>query len=160
MGSISITGIKDLPPRLRDRYGYRPTPWPVFVLAAAVCIAVATLGGLIAYRDANPDVVYKLLAYNTVDKSHTSVTFEVRRDGSQTVDCVLRAQDIQHQDVGYAIVTVPPGDDYVQQTYQLATRERAFTADVLACALPDDLHTDQPAFPPGTSNPPQPWRPQ
>lgn len=160
MGAMSTTAIKDLPPRLRDRYGYRPTPWWVFVLAAAACIVIATLGGMVAYRDANPDVTSKLLAYNTVDSSHTSVTFEVRRDGSQTVTCALRAQNMQHHDVGYAIVTVPPGSDYVQQTYQLATREKAFTADVLACALPNDLHADQPDFPPGTSNPPQPWRPQ
>lgn len=157
---MSTTSIKDLPPRLRDRYGYRPTPRWLIALAAVVCMAIAVLGGLVAYQKANPDVRYKLIAFNIVDAQHAEVTFQIQRNALQPVECVVRAQNKEHHDVGYAIVTVPPGGDDIQLTYHLATRAQAVMAEVLACAKPGELHAPVAAFPPGTSNPPQPWRPQ
>lgn len=156
---MSATRIKDLPPRLQDRYGYRRTPIVAIVIAALLAILVSGLGGWTAYRFANPEVRWKLLAWEAVAPDHTSMTFEVTKGARVQVECVLRVQDKVRQDLGYAIVTIPPGTEYSQTTYEIATRELGFTAEVLNCATPGNLHAPTPQFPPGTSNPPQPWRP-
>lgn len=156
---MSTTRIKDLPPRLQDRYGYRRTPVTAIVIATALAIIIAAFGGWMALRIANPEVRWKLLAWEAVAPDHTSITFQVDKGASATVECVLRVQDKSHHDVGYAIVTIPPGTEYSQTTYEVATRQLGFAAEVLDCATAGNLHAQTPQFPPGTSNPPQPWRP-
>jgi hypothetical protein len=162
MGSMSSTKplkLSDLPPRLQDRYGYRRTPRWAIALVAVVCLALAVFGGWTANRVANPDVRWKLLAWQAVDADHSTVSFEVRRPGAATVECAVRAQDRYRQDVGYATITIPPGPEYLQETYPLATRSLAFTVEVLGCDTPGNLYVAPEQFPPGTSNPTQPWRP-
>ncbi len=151
--------LGDLPPRLQDRYGYRRTPRVAIALLAVACLVLAVFGGWTANRFANPEVRWKLLAWNAVDAQHSTVSFEVRRDGSVPVDCTLRAQNKYRQDVGYANVTIPPGPEYVSESYPLATRELAYTVQVLGCDSPGNLYVPPEQFPPGTSNPPQPWSP-
>ena len=159
MGSMSATRMKDLPPRLQDRYGYRRTPIVAIVIAAVLALLIAGLGGWMAYRVANPEVRYRLLAWDAVSPDHTSITFEVNKGASASVDCVLRVQNKAHQDLGYAMVAIPAGSEYSQTTYEVATRGLGFAAEVLSCATPGNLHAPTEQCPPGTSNPPQPWRP-
>ena len=159
MGSMSTTKLKDLPPRLQDRYGYRRTSVVAIAVGVLLAIVVAGMGGWTAYRIGNPEVRWKLLAWEAVAPDHTSITFEVNKGARTSVECILRVQDKVRQDLGYAIVTVPPGTEYSQVTYEVATRALGFTAEVLDCATPGDLHAPTPQFPPGTENPPQPWRP-
>ena len=159
MGSMSTTRVKDLPPRLQDRYGYRRPPFIAIAICALLALLIAGFGGWTAYRIANPEVRWKLLAWDAAAPDHTSMTFEVHKGASASVECVLRVQNKLHQDVGYAIVVIQPGTEYSQTTYEVATRELGFAAEVLNCATPGNLHAPTPQFPPGTSNPPQPWRP-
>jgi hypothetical protein len=156
---MSTTRLKDLPPRLQDRYGYRRAPIAAIIVGLTLTLILIVFGGWTAYRVANPEVRWKLLAWQAVNADYTSMTFEVTKSPRTSVDCVLRIQDKMRQDLGYAIVTVPPGSEYNQVTYNVATRELGFTAEVLNCATPGNLHAPTPQFPPGTSNPPQPWRP-
>lgn len=156
---MSTTRIKNLPPRLQDRYGYRRTPIVAIAIGALVAVLIAGFGGWTAYRVANPEVRWKLLAWEAVAPDHTSITFEVNKGAAASVECILRVQDKLHQDLGYAIVVIPPGSEYSQTTYEVATRQLGFAAEVLSCATPGNLHAQTPQFPPGTSNPPQPWRP-
>ena len=86
---MSATRMKDLPPRLQDRYGYRRTPIVAIVIAAVLALLIAGLGGWMAYRVANPEVRYRLLAWDAVSPDHTSITFEVNKGASASVDCVL-----------------------------------------------------------------------
>lgn len=159
MGSMTTTKLKEQPQRIQDRYGYRPTSRLLIVVGAVLCVLIAGFGGATAYQVANPDVVSKLLAWNAIADDHTSVTFEVRRNSATAVECALRVQNKEHHDLGYAIVTIPPGSDYDQQTYQVATNSLGYAAELLGCEPVGNLAVPTPDFPPGTSNPPQPWRP-
>ncbi|MFT6563614.1 MAG: hypothetical protein ACJAY5_000343 [Actinomycetes bacterium] len=159
MSSTESTKLSELSPRLKDRYGYRRTPRWAIGLSAILCISLGIFGGVTANRVANPDIRWKLLAWNAVDAQHSTVSFEIRRAASTTAECVVRAQDKYRQDVGYANITIPPGPEYSQETYPLATRSLAFTVEVLGCDTPGNLYVVPGQFPPGTSNPPQPWRP-
>ena len=76
---MSATRMKDLPPRLQDRYGYRRTPIVAIVIAAVLALLIAGLGGWMAYRVANPEVRYRLFAWDAVSPDHTSITFEVNK---------------------------------------------------------------------------------
>jgi len=159
MSATRPTKISDLSPRLQDRYGYRRTPRTTIALFALICLALAVFGGWTANRFANPEVRWKILAWKAVDATHSTVSFEIRRAATSTVECVVRAQDKYRQDVGYATLSIPPGPEYLQETYPIATRALAFTVEVLACETPGNLYVAPEQFPPGTTNPPQPWRP-
>ena len=156
---MSTTKLRDLPPYLQDRYGYRRTPRFVIGLTLVLAIVVVSLGSYGAYKVANPAVRSKLLVWSAREPTHVDVTFEVRRSASQPVDCALRVQDDKRQDVGYAVVNFPAGTPYVQETYSVATRKQGAAAEVLGCAPTGQLRVSQPDFPPGTVNPPQPWSP-
>lgn len=150
-----------LPPDLRARYGLdRGVRWglvgAVILVVAFIAIAAFVARGLFAER-----VEGRLLAWNVVGPDHVSVTFEVRRSTGADSYCVLRAQDSRHVDVGYAVVTLPSGTDYVQQTYQLHTLAPAYVVEILGCSAstPPDRVTP-PQFPPGVVPPVQPWTPE
>jgi hypothetical protein len=141
---------------MRARYGLAPTArwkralgWLVALLLVA---GVVGLGWLIS----SPAVTYQLLLFRIDSPALVTMKFEVSRPADRTAVCVLRAQDFNHQDVGYATVTVPPGAGVVQPTYPLATRAEAVNAEVLGCALDQaPVRVPEPQFPPGTTNPPQ-----
>ncbi len=157
--TMSATRIKDLSPRLQDRYGYRRTPIAVIAVGVLLAVLLAGFGGWTALRLGNPEVRWRLLAWEAIAPDHTSMTFEVTKDARVEVECILRIQNKVRQDLGYAMVTIPAGTEYSQLTYEVATRELGFVAEVLKCATPENLHAPPPQFPPGTTNPPQPWRP-
>lgn len=145
-----------LSPQLRARYGLAPTArWQRtagWVIAAVLVVGVVWVGWLLA----SPAVTWRLVLFRVDSPSLVTVKFEVSRPADRTTVCVLRAQDWNHQDVGYATVTVPPGADRVQPVYPLATRARAAGAEVLGCDLDQaPVRVPVPAFPPGTVNPPQ-----
>jgi hypothetical protein len=137
------------------RYGVKPTSRVLVALVAALAVGFTVSVAWLGWRLATPPVQAKLLAFDVVDESRVRITFELRRDTLTDTVCVLRAQDVKHTDVGYATVTITRGRDYVQPTYPMATRARATTAEVLGCAPSAAPPTDSPAFPPGTTNPPQ-----
>jgi hypothetical protein len=118
----------------------------------AVLVAVLGYG---AWQVSDPSVNWQVTAYHVVSPQLTTISFEVSRDARTTVVCVIRAQDVNSADVGYATVTIPPGAATVQATYPLATRATAVIIDVLGCADNGPPQVDEPQFPPGSTNPPQ-----
>ncbi len=156
---MATPNLKELSPRLQDRYGVRKTSRLVVALGVLAAAFVMVTGGWVAYSVATPESSHKLLLWSVPADDHVSATFEVRRSDGAALDCALRAQDVNRHDVGYSVVEIPPGNTYDQITYQLATRDRADSVDVLGCARPGELNVQAADFPPGTSNPPQPWSP-
>lgn len=153
------TPLRELPPRLQDRYGYRPVSRWLIGVGVAACLALLAFGVYAAVSIGSPEVYYKFLAWQSPDASHTDITFEVRRDPQTAVECALRVQSRDHVDLGYAVIDIPPGTEYEQITYQVATTEKGYAAEVLACAPAGELSATPANFPPGQPNPPQPWRP-
>ena len=101
----------------------------------------------------------RLIAWDDVASDHVDITFEVRRPATDDVTCVLRAQDENRVDVGYATVRVPPGDERVRVDYSLRTLAPAYTAELLGCATGGPPSVPPPQFPPGVVAPDQPYRP-
>lgn len=151
--------LKSLTPDLQERYGYRRRSKLSLAIAAVMALIVAVGLGWFAWRVANPPVFWKLLTWSAPAADHTRVTWEVRRKAEDSVTCVIRVQDAVMHDVGYATVTLPPGDAYVQPSYDIRTRAAGRAVDLLGCAANAMPRVGEPEFPPGTSNPPQPWTP-
>lgn len=145
---------------LAARYGTGRPWWARLaqVLAVVLVLAALAIGAWRGWQLSNPDATARLLAFDVVSPARVDVTFEVELPEGQAGTCVLRAQDGNRHDVGYASVLVGPaqGGTRVAGTYPLATRAEAVIAEVLGCAAGDRVPTvDPPQFPPGTSNPSQ-----
>lgn len=144
-----------LTPALRARYGLLPVPlWKRGIAALAALLVVGAVL-LLGWTAANPAVTASLLTYRVVSPEQVLIIFEVTRPAEQAVTCVLRAQDIDHHDVGYATITIPPGPALVRGEYSLATRTNAVVGEVLGCSAEGPPRVPAPQFPPGTANPPQ-----
>lgn len=155
----SAVRARDLPPHLRARYGLDRKPWGL-VIAAMLAVAFVVALAFVAYNLLAPNLQPKLLAWNVVSRDHVDITFEVRRSAEADVYCALRAQDETRADVGYAIVALPRGTTYVQQTYALRTLAPAFVVELLGCeAGQPPRRVPPPQFPPGVVPPEQPWSP-
>ena len=140
---------------LAARYGEDRSRRGTYVLAGAVIAVFLGLVALVTYWVSASGPSSQLIQFSVVSDTRVDVRFEVNRDGSATTTCVLRAQDVHHDDVGYASVTIAPGAGYVQTVYPLATADRAVTAEVLGCADGGAPKVAAPNFAPGTVNPPQ-----
>jgi len=140
---------------LAARYGEDRSRRGTYALVAVVVLVFLGLVGLVTYWQSASSASSQLIGFSVVSDQRVDVQLEVSRDGRSTTTCVLRAQDVHHEDVGYATVTVPPGPAYLQATYPLATSGRAATAEVLGCA--DGTAPKVPAanFAPGVVNPSQ-----
>lgn len=156
---MSATRISDLPPHLQDRYGGSRSGKPLLAAGALLAAAIIGLGVLTQWTLARSEVYSKLLAWSAPSDQYVNITFEIRRNAKATVQCVVRAQNKLHHDVGYATVVIPPGNDYVQQTYPLATTEKAYVGELLGCSDNGPPAVAPPDFPPNAPNPPQPWSP-
>ncbi len=154
-----MVDLKSLPPDLQERYGYRKRSKVGLAVTALIAVIVTVGLGWFGWRVANPPVRWKLLTWSAPAPDHTRVTWEVRRRAGDSVTCVIRVQDALMHDVGYATVTLPPGDAYVQPTYNIGTRTAGRAVELLACAANAVPRVGGPEFPPGTVNPPQPWTP-
>jgi hypothetical protein len=140
---------------LAARYGEDRSRRGTYVLVAVVVAVFLGLVALVTYWLSASSVASQLTGFAVVSDQRVDVTIEVSRDVGATTTCVLRAQDVHHQDVGYATVTIPPGRADLQATYPLATTGRAATAEVLGCADGKAPRVQSPNFPPGAVNPSQ-----
>lgn len=152
--------LRTLPPDLQERYGRRRrrSPW-VWVLPALAGLVLAYFTAQAAWQIANPPVRWKLLTWSAA-ADHTTVTFEVRRPANAEVTCIVRVSDADRVDVGEATVTIPPGTDYAQPTYDIRTLSPGRVVDLVGCAQGTVPTVPAGEFAPGTTNPAQPWTPE
>jgi len=153
-----------VPAHLHARYGIGPArPWLRVALSA---VGIALVGGLLF-------AVSRPLAHPTdttlinwkVDGETVALAWSVERVDDASVICVVRAQDADHYDVGYALVRIQhtagrPGFHSV-----LHTRGTAYAVPVPECAQESQMRAAGPHFRPGLLPPAQtdglaaPWQP-
>ncbi len=145
-------------PQMRERYGLDRNPWPSRI-AAGLTIAVFTVVlGYFAVQLTTEPIDARLLVFQQVQPDRVDITFEVNRPAALAVACVLRAQDGDRVDVGYAEATLPAGSDYVQPTYSMRVIGPVGVVEILGCGPSGEpLRVPPPAFPPGVLAPDQPW---
>lgn len=126
------------------------------VLGVITALLIAGTSVLFYLQNSGPGVTFSLTSFEVLDDQRVSVTWQMNRPADLDTYCVVRAQDSQRRDVGYATVTVAGGAPTTQMTYRLNTESRATTVEVLACASNQHVRAPQPNFPPGVGAPSQP----
>lgn len=143
---------KDIPPHLHERYGIRPpSPYRWVAIAAAVLVAAPTAIYAASRYVATQQVPFALISWASLDEQHAQVIWELEASSEQRW-CVVRAQDFDHFDVGFAVVPVRAG--VTRMEYGLATREHPLAVDITACET-DVYSLPGPQFPPGVLPPQQ-----
>ena len=141
------------------RYGMDRRPWGTWVLAGVLIVAAVVAFLVVARFNTGSSISVQVVGWDESATDHVDVDFIVNRPGGVAVECAVRAQDRTHVDVGYAVTTVPAGEDRAEQVFSLAVIAPAANAEVLGCAVPGELNVTQPDFPPGVVPPDQPYRP-
>lgn len=144
---------QDIPPHLHARYGIRPaSPWRWVALTAAA-IVVLPVGLYAASRYVvTQQVPFALISWAAERDTRVQVLWRLDPIDERRW-CVLRAQDFERFDVGFAVVPVPAGT--AEMSYPLTTTARPTAVDVLACEA-DPYALPGPQFPPGVLPPAQP----
>lgn len=98
------------PTSLSNRYGAPkravPKKTQKILLAAALVLALVWI--LWAVIGANTGVNHKLLSYNVVDATQTTVDLTVTKSPDATAECVLKAMNESYAVVGWNTITVGP----------------------------------------------------
>jgi hypothetical protein len=151
-----MSNRNELSPEMQARYGTSRRKATPYLVSLLVLIVAATLWGGWHYKQSHQIVSSRLNAFTVISDHQVSVTTEVSRPENTTTYCVLRAQNADHVDVGYATVTVPAGQRTVTFSYPLNTESRAVLAEVLNCSATLSMRVPPPDFPPGVKIPSQP----
>lgn len=134
---------------------------PVGRMIAIAVVALAFVGVLawIAVVQSAEPARSRLVSWKVLGPDRVDLTIQVAPNPDAEIICVLRAQDSNRIDVGYATVTFPPGprDPAVIDTYALRTLAPAYTAELLGCEIGEAPRVAPPQFPPGVAPPQQPW---
>jgi hypothetical protein len=155
-GGITMTNHSDLSPEMQERYGVTPTRSKAHYLWIGLAGIIVATVAFTVYRSINPQVAGELTSFTVVSDHQIDMQWRVVRPAQQQTFCVVRAQDRNRFDVGYATVAIPAGDKTTRATYSLATSSRAVLAQVLGCSSSPTMHVPPANFPPGVKIPVQP----
>lgn len=142
---------------MQQRYGLDRRPIGRWI--AAVILVLAFLGAMVVVFvgvTGNP-IESRLVRWDDVAADRVDITISVNRPAEAQVTCVLRAQDANRIDLGYATVVIPPGDATVLLDYSMRTLAPAYTAELLGCSVEGPPNVSPPQFPPGVVPPAQPY---
>jgi hypothetical protein len=124
-------------PALAERYGIKPgmSKTRKILLGVFGFALLCGVAGYIAYNEANPQIQASVISY-TANGDAITVTFQVDKSASQSVQCTLQAQDFQGNVIGTATVNVPGGPNGRAQqdmVYTVNTTGTPNTAIVSDC---------------------------
>jgi len=147
-----------LSPAMRQRYGMDRNRWPARAAAALALLVYVAALGYIALQVTDRPIEARLLVWQQPQPDRVDITFEVRKPEGLAVTCVLRAQDGDRVDLGYAQTDLAAAPGYVQQTYRMRVIGPAGGIEILGCGPQGEpQRVPPPAFPPGVVPPDQPW---
>lgn len=142
---------------MQKRYGLDRRPIGRWIGAALLTLAFVAALVWVAVALSGHTVQSRLIAWDDVAADRVNVTIEISRPAADEVTCVIRAQDENRIDVGYATLVVPAGEARVITTYALRTLAPAYTAELLGCGTDGPGGVPPPQFPPGVVPPDQPY---
>lgn len=151
-----MSNRNELSPEMQARYGTSRRTGTPYLVSLLVFIVAAALWGGWHYKQSHQIVSSRLNAFTVTSNHQVTIITEVSRPENTTTYCVLRAQNANRVDVGYATVTVPAGQTTVTFSYPLNTESRAVVAEVLNCSATLPMRVPAPNFPPGVKIPSQP----
>ena len=120
----------------------------IAVLLTATLLAVVVAGGMLLFdRFGGDQVRGQVVAFDIRSDRAVSMQIEVSKSLGVKAYCVIRARGASGLEVGRDIAVLDArGSDerFARGTYELATRERAVTAELAGCT-PEVISTDDPA---------------
>lgn len=143
------------PAHIQARYGYRTvnSRSRIVLLATATLLIAAAAAAYFNHRA--QATTFSLTTFIVSSDTAVDMTWEIARPENQVTYCVIRAQNDQRADVGYATVTIPAGPPVTDFSYTLRTESPAVLAEVLGCGSSTRLRVPTPNFPPGAKIPAQ-----
>lgn len=124
---------------LRQRYGHtRDTRRALRRIAWIVAVIGLALVGWLIWGGLRPTAHSDLIAFDVVDESLTTATFEVVKPPDSTAQCQLQALNTGYGEVGVLTMQVGPADqELVRVEADIRTTELATTAVIENCTLVD-----------------------
>ena len=121
-------------PGFAERYGIRRgmSRTRKIMLGVFGFVVLCGVAGYIAWNEANPAIQASVVSY-TVSGSSITVTFQVDKKASQSVECTIQAEDLQGDVIGSANVSVPSGRAEEDMVYTVNTTGTPNTAEVSTC---------------------------
>jgi hypothetical protein len=143
---------------MRQRYGLDRNPWPSRIISGLVLLGFAGILVFFAMRLTAAPITPRLLLWQQLADDRLDITFDVNKPAGMAVSCVLRAQDADRTDIGYATTELDAAPGYQQATYQMRVIAPAAYVEILGCGpTGEPLRVPPAAFPPGVAAPTQPW---
>lgn len=132
-------------------------PVGTWIIVGILVVAFVSVLAFVTTRITGNPIEFRLVSWDVVGPDRVNVAFSVSKPEDATVTCVVRAQDRNRIDLGYATVVVEPGSTGEVVTYPLRTLAPAFTVELLGCSVDGPPGVTPPQFPPGVIPPEQPW---
>lgn len=154
-----------VPPHLYDRYGIRPRR--TFLISTLASISLLVAGGLLWFigssLSSGGDIA--LVQWKEIGINQVQVRWTVQRADNEPVTCIIRVQDRDRFDVGYAVGRVRNTLARPDLTVTIATRGEIYAVDTPTCVVGDGANLVGSHFRPGLLPPAQtgglaaPWQP-
>ncbi|GII93192.1 DUF4307 domain-containing protein [Sinosporangium siamense] len=117
----------------------RPARRGRFIVHAVIGVLVAVFAGGWGYvmlaAKGNPEVIDQTITFDTSRADSAGITFEVVKPSDRGAVCRIRADDVNHVEVGSREVTIPAGGGYARLSERLATSAQATSVSVHYCYL-------------------------
>jgi hypothetical protein len=146
-----------LSPEMRARYGMDRRPIGTWIAATVLIVAFVGALAFVAVGVTGNPIEFRLVSWKVIGPDRVDVTFSVSRPADSTVTCIIRAQDENRIDLGYAVTEIPAGTTGELITYPLRTLAPAFAVELLGCSVDGPPGVAPPQFPPSVVPPGQPW---
>ncbi|MEY4322762.1 MAG: hypothetical protein RL410_543 [Actinomycetota bacterium] len=126
-----------VPAHLHDRYGIKPANRPLTVIAALTAMALSAYLFTSINARVSDAPTSRLLSWQVITPLTVEVKFTVSGNVDSPLVCVIRAQDEDRFDVGYALARVDHPQADATFDVVLATREEAFAVPAPVCEASD-----------------------
>ena len=143
------------PQHIQERYGYRVVNPRLRMLMTMVGTAAIAIAAAAYFNHRATATTFSLTTFTITSEATVDMKWQIARPENEVTYCVIRAQNKQRSDVGYATVEIAAGAPVADFEYTLRTESSAVLAEILGCGSSPQLRVPTPNFPPGAKIPAQ-----